>query len=606
MPEERHRHAHLLARRAVGGVRGARAHMLADHLGRHEQRRVALDVRAFDRVYAVRRPDAVGEREDREVDAAAAGRAAFDLQTGMRGFEVMEDAVDGECLPVHGRAAGARRHRLGHVFVVVPLDVVDAEFGDQYVHAAVHIVVGLRVRQVDDLLVASLHRQAVGRGAQHPVGVLAVHGRVGVHHLGLEPQAEFHAFGVHVVGKRLERVVSIRPHVLRDPPVAQTPGVVTPAAEPAIVHDEALHAACGGLVGKRLQRAEIMLEIHGLPRVEDHGARFFGHAEFGSPPRVGCAQFGVEARGDLVEPFAVRSVQPRRGVALTVVAGATLRAQRHFATGERLRAADQSGCVRQAFRGHQRIAAPGHVHGVDLAVRETEAGAPHVQQERGIEIGAPDEARLLEPTDGEGLALRRAFAQVVAGRRQDLGHVRGHGEREFHSADFQLAGTHVDDRHALAHEAAFAQFAPPQDAHALLGVARVDRHAVIVDAHVGHSETAEQLHTAGAHHEARRAGPCLGLRGQDARPGRLVERAGDTLRTQRISRRDECARVGERASPMHDARQVVAHNRERERRPCGALLKIHDADLFAAARSPVEIHDCHIPALPVRMRHCTS
>ncbi len=69
----------------------------------------------------------------RSTDAAAAGRAAFDLQTGMRGFEIMEDAVDGECLPMHGRAAGARRHRLGHVFVVVPLDVVDAEFGDQYV-----------------------------------------------------------------------------------------------------------------------------------------------------------------------------------------------------------------------------------------------------------------------------------------------------------------------------------------------------------------------------------------------------------------------------------------------------------------------------------------
>ncbi len=271
------------------------------------------------------------------------------------------------------------------------------------------------------------------------------------------------------------------------------------------------------------------------------------------------------------------------------------------------------------------------------------------------------------------------------------------GERDFHRADFQLAGTHVDDRLALANEAAFAQFASPQDAHALLGVVRVDRHAVIVDAHVGHSETADQLHPAGAHHEARRAGPCLGLRGQDARPGRLVERAGDTLRTQRISRRIECARVGERASPMHDARQFVAHNRdrerglvrqrmtdvnmrsgeleigtvelavpgpadmteillrgqdarpgrlveragdtlrtqrisrrnecarvgerasplhaarqfvahnrERERGPCGALLKIHDADLFAAARSPEEIHDCHIPALPVRMRHCTS
>ena len=204
MPEERHRHAHLLARRTVGGMRGARAHMFADHLRRHEKRRVALDVRAFDRIDAIRRPDAVGEREDREVDAAAAGRAAFDLQAGVRGFEVAEDAVDGECLPMHGRSAGARRHRFGHVFVVVPLDVVDAEFADKRIHAAVHIAVGLRVRQVDDLLVAALHRQAMRRGAQHPVGVLSVHVRIGIDHLRLEPQAELHAFGVHVVGERLE------------------------------------------------------------------------------------------------------------------------------------------------------------------------------------------------------------------------------------------------------------------------------------------------------------------------------------------------------------------------------------------------------------------
>ena len=246
------------------------------------------------------------------------------------------------------------------------------------------------------------------------------------------------------------------------------------------------------------------------------------------------------------------------------------------------------------------------MHGVDVAVRETEAGAAHVQQQRRIEIGASDEARLLEPADRERLALRRAFAQVVAGRREDLGHVRGHGECELHRADFQFLGAHVDNRHALAHEAAFTQFAPPQDAHALLGVLGADRCAAIVDAHIGHGEAAEQLHAAGAHDEARRAGPCFGLRGQDARPGRLVERAGDTLRAQRIDRCDECARVGERPAPMHDARQLAIHNRECERGPRVPLLDIHDVDIFATARTPVEIHDCHFPALPVWMRHCTS
>ena len=90
-------------------------------------------------------------------------------------------------------------------------------------------------------------------------------------------------------------MVAVRPDVLCDVPVAQPCGIVAPGAEPPVVHDEAFDAACGGLVGERLQRVEIMLEIDRLPCVEDHGARFFGHTEFGAPLRVRRAQFVVEA-----------------------------------------------------------------------------------------------------------------------------------------------------------------------------------------------------------------------------------------------------------------------------------------------------------------------
>ena len=347
MPEERHRHAHLLTRRAVRGVRGAGADMLANHLRRHEQRRVALDVGALHRIHAVGGPDAVCELENAHVDAAAARRAAFNLQAGVGGLQVVEHAVDGERLPMDRAAAGARGDRLGHVLVVVPFDVVDAELADERVHAAVHIRIRLRIRQVDDLLVAPLHRQAVRGGHEHPVGVLAVHRGIRVHHLRFEPQAELHSLGMHVVCKRLERVLAVGPHVLGDPPVAQTRRVTTAVAEPAVVDHEALDAARGSLVCEPDKRIVIMLEIHGLPGVQDHRTRLVGNAMLGTPTRMGGAQVGVEACGDFVEPLAEGTVEPRRGVGVRGIMQRDLTARKHF------RAADHTGRVWQALRRHE-------------------------------------------------------------------------------------------------------------------------------------------------------------------------------------------------------------------------------------------------------------
>ena len=212
--EEGHGHAHLLGGGAVRGMRRGSAHVLSDHLRRHEQRRVALDVGAFHRVDAVGTPDTIGDFEDTEVDAAAAGRAAFDFQTGMGRFQVGEDPIHGERLVVHGGTSGARRHRFGDVFVVIPFDVVDAEFADELVHGAVDVRVRVRIGEIDDLLSAPLHRQTVGGGLQHPVRVGAEHIGVRVDHFRFEPQAELHAFAVHVVGERLEGLVPIGPNVL--------------------------------------------------------------------------------------------------------------------------------------------------------------------------------------------------------------------------------------------------------------------------------------------------------------------------------------------------------------------------------------------------------
>ena len=57
--EERHGHAQFLAGGTLGGVRGTGTHVLAHHRRRHQQRGVALDIRALDRVHAVGDPDTV-------------------------------------------------------------------------------------------------------------------------------------------------------------------------------------------------------------------------------------------------------------------------------------------------------------------------------------------------------------------------------------------------------------------------------------------------------------------------------------------------------------------------------------------------------------------
>ena len=46
------------------------------------------------------------------------------------------------------------------------------------------------------------------------------------------------------------------------------------------------------------------------------------------------------------------------------------------------------------------------MHRIHVAMREAEAGATCIEQQRSVEVGAPHHARLLEPTDRQRLALR--------------------------------------------------------------------------------------------------------------------------------------------------------------------------------------------------------
>ncbi len=73
--------------------------------------------------------------------------------------------------------------------------------------------------------------------------MLAIEIAVGVDHLRLDPDAEVHAEGMHLVDEGLEAVGKF----LRvDIPVAESSVVVFALTEPAVVHDEALGADGGG------------------------------------------------------------------------------------------------------------------------------------------------------------------------------------------------------------------------------------------------------------------------------------------------------------------------------------------------------------------------
>ena len=166
---------------------------------------------------------------------------------------------------------------LGEVPVLVPLEVADVVLAQQGVDPVEDVLPGFRVHQVDDVLVPPLQRQpsAVlvgGRGgADDPVRVGAGDVGVEVDHFRFHPQAELHAPG----GDGLdEGSQSVRPQGLVHVPVAQAGFVVAAAAEPAVVQDEALHSEVGGGVSELDQGAEVVVEVHGLPGVEHHGARF--------------------------------------------------------------------------------------------------------------------------------------------------------------------------------------------------------------------------------------------------------------------------------------------------------------------------------------------
>ena len=178
---------------------------------------------------------------------------------------------------MHGGAAGVAVFQ--QVPVLVPLEVADVVLAQQGIHAVVDVLPGVRVDEVDDVLVPPFQRQpaavlvALDRRADNPVRMGPDNVGVQVDHFRFHPEPEFHPAGGDGVDQRREPV---RPEGLVHVPVAQAGVVVAAAAEPAVVEHEALDAELRGGVGQFDQGGQVVVEVDRLPGVQHHRARLAG------------------------------------------------------------------------------------------------------------------------------------------------------------------------------------------------------------------------------------------------------------------------------------------------------------------------------------------
>ncbi len=338
-----------------------------------------------------------------------------------RDAQLVEQPVEGQGLPVHGRSPVVRD--VDQVAVVVPLEERDGVLRQECKELVPHVDVGVRVLQVQGLLVAPL-RSWGAAPAEHPLGVSAHEVGVLVDHLRLHPEPEVHPERMHPLDQRVQPV---GPDVGVDLPVAESGGVGTPRAEPAVVEDEPLDTDLGGHLRELRQPDEVVVEVDRLPGVHQHRA---------GPLRPGHAttQPAVQARRGLVEAGGRPGAdQQGRVVALVLP-------EHHLARAEELATAEHTLALRRALGVRRVVAGPRHVRGPDLAVAEAEAGHPRGQQQRGV-VAGPTVPALAQVGAGRPRTPDRgALAAPPAGHVDQLGRPGRHRQRRADRGQHQRLG----------------------------------------------------------------------------------------------------------------------------------------------------------------------
>ena len=235
------------------------------------ERRAVLDGHAVMAVGVVARPELRRVVEPARVEAAAACGAALDQQVGVALHQALEHIVQAQVVVVDDAALirGGVRVDVDHAAVEVPLEVLDVALVEHRAQLGEDVLAHVFAREVEYELVAA-ERGRFARHGERPVGMRAVQVGVLVDHLRLHPDAELDAERVDLLDELGERAAEL---LLVDRPVAERAEVVVAVAEPAVVHDEHVHAQVGGLGGKAHELVAGEVEVMGLPAVHEHGAR---------------------------------------------------------------------------------------------------------------------------------------------------------------------------------------------------------------------------------------------------------------------------------------------------------------------------------------------
>ena len=252
----------------AGSGRPFGADMSAHQLRRDEHRRPALDRLALLRSVAVARPHPLSPAQHLVVDPGSARRATLDLDTGMPLAQLVQEPVQRQCLLVGARrpsgAAGAYV-----VAVHVPLQVCDVVIAQQGVELAQNVIERALLGEVEHELMPGQHR-LVSVGGERPLGMSPKEVAVGADHLRLDPDAELHAESRDMLDQRPE---APGVDVGRHHPVAQTRRFGAPRPEPAVVEHPPLRPDPCRPVGQSPEPVEVVIEIYGLPGVEQHRPR---------------------------------------------------------------------------------------------------------------------------------------------------------------------------------------------------------------------------------------------------------------------------------------------------------------------------------------------
>lgn len=159
--------------------------MRAHSAGRICERSAQLNGDPLHGVRVVRGPDLWEVLQHSRVESASARGATFPENVGEAGGQRVEDVVDAEHVGVVGRWGG----RLVHAPVMVPFDVGNLGRVEDFRDSVYHEFLDFGEREVQEELVAALGAW-VGSCVHNPVWVVLVERRVGVHHLGLDPDTE--------------------------------------------------------------------------------------------------------------------------------------------------------------------------------------------------------------------------------------------------------------------------------------------------------------------------------------------------------------------------------------------------------------------------------